>query len=71
MVDILIRLADSSPNESSHELYCRCLDAAEEISRLRVAFRVNILRLAPDYFKQKDIDVEIDRILSGGKRWAE
>lgn len=37
--DILERLADSSPNESSHELYCRCLDAAEEVSRLRETMR--------------------------------
>lgn len=35
MEDILKRLAYSSPNESSHELQCRCFDAAEEISRLR------------------------------------
>ena len=33
--DILSRLSESSPNEGSHDLYCRCLDAAEEISRLR------------------------------------
>ena len=38
-VDILKRLADSSSNESSHELQCRCLDAAEEISRLRAAIK--------------------------------
>lgn len=37
MEDILKRLADSSPNESSHELQCRCYDAAAEISRLRNA----------------------------------
>lgn len=36
MMDILERLAGSSPNESSPELQCRCFDAAEEISRLRV-----------------------------------
>lgn len=35
MMDILARLANSSPNEGSHELQCRCFDAAEEISRLR------------------------------------
>jgi hypothetical protein len=35
MKDILARLANSSSNESSHELQCRCFDAAEEISRLR------------------------------------
>ena len=37
MQDILERLADSSVNESSHELQCRCFDAAQEISRLRNA----------------------------------
>lgn len=37
MEDILSRLANSSANESSHELQCRCFDAAEEISRLRNA----------------------------------
>ena len=37
--DILTRLAESSQNESSHELYCRCLDAAEEVSRLRDGLR--------------------------------
>lgn len=35
MKDILERLANSSATESSHELQCRCFDAAEEISRLR------------------------------------
>lgn len=35
MRDILARLLGSRPNESSHELYCRCLDAAREIERLR------------------------------------
>lgn len=35
MRDILARLRGSSPNEGSHELYCRCLDAAREIERLR------------------------------------
>lgn len=35
MRDLLKRLAHSSPDEGSHDLYCRCLDAAEEISRLR------------------------------------
>lgn len=35
MQDILERLAHSSTTESSHELQCRCFDAAEEISRLR------------------------------------
>lgn len=39
MVDILERLANSSANESSHELQCRCFDAAEEISRLRFVIR--------------------------------
>lgn len=37
MKDILIRLHESSPNESSHELYCRCLDAVAEIESLRLA----------------------------------
>jgi hypothetical protein len=35
MQDILKRLADSSANEGSHELQCRCFDAAKEIRRLR------------------------------------
>lgn len=35
MKDILERLRSSSTNESSHELQCRCLDAAAEIARLR------------------------------------
>ena len=35
MEDILARLANSSSNESSHELQCRCFDASEEISKLR------------------------------------
>lgn len=39
MKDILYRLANSSANESSHELQCRCFDAAEEISRLREIVR--------------------------------
>lgn len=34
---ILYRLEQSTPNEGSHELYCRCLDAAAEIYRLRAA----------------------------------
>ena len=34
-IDILTRLSDSNSNESSHELQCRCFDAAEEISRMR------------------------------------
>jgi len=37
MQDILYRLANTSSNESSHELQCRCFDAAEEISKLRAA----------------------------------
>ena len=37
MKDILERLANSSANEGSHELQCRCFDAAAEISRLRAA----------------------------------
>ena len=39
-VDILKRLADSSPSESTHELQCRCWDAAEEISKLRAVLEV-------------------------------
>ena len=35
MQDILERLQSSSTNESSHELQCRCLDAAVVIARLR------------------------------------
>lgn len=34
-MDILDRLLNSSPDEGSHELQCRCLDAANEIDRLR------------------------------------
>ncbi len=37
MDDILKRLKDSSSNESSHELQCRCFDAADEIERNRAA----------------------------------
>lgn len=33
MTKIINRLLNSSPNESSHELYCRCLDAAEELQK--------------------------------------
>ena len=39
MQDILERLSHSSVNESSHELQCRCFDAADEISRLRNAIK--------------------------------
>jgi hypothetical protein len=35
MRDILERLNESSTRESSHELQCRCMDAAAEITRLR------------------------------------
>lgn len=35
MQDILERLEQSSAIESSHELQCRCFDAAKEIMRLR------------------------------------
>jgi hypothetical protein len=35
MTDILDRIADSSPNESSHELICRLRDCAREIEALR------------------------------------
>jgi len=35
MKDILERIADSSPNESSHELICRLRDCANEIEKLR------------------------------------
>jgi hypothetical protein len=37
MKDILNRIADSSPNESSHELLCRLHDCAHEIESLRRA----------------------------------
>lgn len=37
--DILDRLAESSPNESSHELYWRCRDARDEVERLRAALK--------------------------------
>lgn len=37
MKDILERIADSSPNESSHELLCRLHDCAHEIESLRRA----------------------------------
>ena len=33
--DLLNNLRNSSPNEGSHDLYCRCLDAAKEIAALR------------------------------------
>lgn len=35
MKDILERIEESSPNESSHELICRLHDCADEISKLR------------------------------------
>lgn len=34
MQDILERLHNSQPNEGSHDLACRCIDAAQEIERL-------------------------------------
>ena len=37
--DILERLANSSPNEGSHDLHCRCLDAAAEISRMQAEIK--------------------------------
>lgn len=37
MQDILERLRDSSPHEGAHDLQCRCLEAADEIERLRAA----------------------------------
>jgi hypothetical protein len=37
MKDILDRIADSNPNESSHELICRLRDCAREIEALRAA----------------------------------
>jgi hypothetical protein len=37
--EILIRLDGSSSNESSHELQCRCFDAADEIRRLRAVIK--------------------------------
>lgn len=37
MQDILERLANTSANESSEELQCRCFDVAAEISNLRAA----------------------------------
>ena len=41
MQDILIRLKNSSTNESSHELQCRCMDAATEIHDLRRVIEAN------------------------------
>lgn len=35
--DILERIEDSSPNESSHEMFCRLRDCAHEIETLRAA----------------------------------
>jgi hypothetical protein len=66
MKDILERLAHSSPNEGSHDLYCRCLDAAEEVSRLRsliahlaapVGFRLVPVRPTPEML---DAGCEVD-----------
>lgn len=37
MQDILVRLRESNANEGSHDLQCRCLDAAAEIEQLRAA----------------------------------
>lgn len=44
MKDILERLRNSSPDEGSHELFCRCLDAATEIEDLRNAHAAAIRR---------------------------
>ena len=49
MKDILERLSLSSQNESSEELVCRCFDAAEEISRLRV--EIERLRIGHDRYE--------------------
>lgn len=43
-MDILDRLLNSSPDEGSHELQCRCLDAAAEIARQRD--HISILEIA-------------------------
>ena len=48
MKDILERLAHSSANEGSHDLQCRCFDAAEEISRLRIQ-RVELVSALSKY----------------------
>lgn len=48
MHDILARLRDSSPNEGSHDLHCRCLDAADEVERLRAAMLRCVIRLEQD-----------------------
>ena len=48
MEDILSRLANSSSNESSHELQCRCFDAAVEIRRLRSALGAMLTEMGMD-----------------------
>lgn len=48
MNDILTRCANSSPNETSYELFCRCLDAAQEISRLRAVDIQKLLETIDD-----------------------
>lgn len=54
--DIVDRLRDSQPTGTSGGLLLN--DAADEIQRLRVVFRVNILRIAPE-----TLHAEIDRVL--------
>lgn len=54
--DIVDTLRDSQPQGTVGGYLLN--DAADEIQRLRVAFRVNILRLAPDTPHS-----EIDRVL--------
>ena len=74
MEDILTRLENSSQNESSHELQCRCFDAAEEISRLRAMLKkarsglsCGLWDYGPDQDEHKQCDtllVEIDAVLA-------
>ena len=57
--DIVDRLRDSQPEGTCGGLLLN--DAADEIQRLRVAFRANILRFAPHIPHS-----EIDRVLFKG-----
>ena len=63
-MDILKRLRDSSPNEGSHDLQCRCIDAANEIERLRAALSeitpaFNMCRMIMDSQEARDDAGEI------------
>lgn len=63
MKDILERLADSHSNEGSHDLQCRCFDAAEEITRLRVQ-RDELLAILQSMFNEHgEFEYEIGTLM--------